>query len=139
MPQTVPNNPTNGAVEPTVARMDRPDCMRICRVPTLRTMSWLNQALTSTWPARDSYLRSASIAESTRKRNGLSLLSAVAPFCSESALEKAVRADCACAAWRRCSSSLDMITYQLSSDISTNRISVVLVTISPCPQATRRP
>ena len=28
MPQTVPNRPTKGAVEPIEARMDRPDCMR---------------------------------------------------------------------------------------------------------------
>ena len=38
MPHTVPNKPTKGAVEPTVANTAKPSCMRLCTVPMARWM-----------------------------------------------------------------------------------------------------
>ena len=42
MPQTVPNNPTNGAVAPTVASTDRPAWLRHCE-QCLACIQWCPQ------------------------------------------------------------------------------------------------
>jgi hypothetical protein len=68
MPQTVPNRPTNGAVEPTVASTARPSWVRLCTVLTARSMLCVTQVFRSTWPIRPSCLRVASSADSAMKR-----------------------------------------------------------------------
>ena len=47
MPQTVPNSPTNGAVEPTVARKASPPCRRDCTVSTARWIDMVTQVCRS--------------------------------------------------------------------------------------------
>src|SRR3989475_10085790 len=47
MPQTVPNNPTNGAVDPTVARKARPVCRRLLITSIARSSDIPTQELRS--------------------------------------------------------------------------------------------
>jgi len=47
MPQTVPNRPTKGAVEPTVANTAMPSCNRLLMLPTARSTDMLIQVCLS--------------------------------------------------------------------------------------------
>ncbi|MNC89110.1 hypothetical protein D3C83_50080 [compost metagenome] len=47
MPHTVPNRPTKGAVEPTVARNARPSCRREETLSTARWIDIVTQVLRS--------------------------------------------------------------------------------------------
>ncbi len=79
MPQTVPNRPTNGAVEPTVARKARPSCVRLCTFSIARWIDIEIQSLRSTLPSRPVCRLDASRPDSAMKRKGLVFFSASAP------------------------------------------------------------
>src|SRR6218665_3291031 len=52
MPQTVPNRPMNGAVEPTEASIARPDCRRAVNASMQLRRQRVTQSLMSRWSCR---------------------------------------------------------------------------------------
>src|SRR5437764_1556402 len=143
MPQTVPNRPTKGAVDPTEASTARPPCMRevassielrIARVShSLAPKESCNCCCALWWAA-------ASRPSSASARKGLagsvpSLLkpSAKSAACQKLSMLRACRRN-------RCRSSAFMrITIQEASDIASSMIATALVTMSPWLQRWARP
>src|SRR6185312_17096808 len=131
MPQTVPNSPTNGAVDPTVARKARPSCVRLCTLSIARWIDMLIQSFMLTLPSSPSCFDVASRPDSAMKRYGLPSFNPTAPFCTEGAVQNVLSA---ARAWRpifACSYTLVMMTYQLPIDMMTRMPSVIRATRSP--------
>ena len=139
MPQTVPNSPTNGAVEPTVAKTAKPSCMRLCTWFMARWMLIVTQVLKSTAPNSPVCLLAPSSPFSAIKRKGLSASKPSAPCCTVPAFQNEALADWAKPMTRFWSISLVKITYQLDMLISTKISNVALATQSPCAQTADKP
>src|SRR5712664_1472514 len=140
MPHTVPNKPTNGAVEPTVARNARPLCSRLLMMSIARCRAMPTQVLRSSclvcmvaWCAAASELFSAT------NRNALSSLSVATPSCTECACQNLSSASLPSFSIRLCSSTLMMPMYQEPTDMIMSMISVPLATKSPWRQSASRP
>src|SRR5258707_5614758 len=113
MHHTVPNSPTNGAVEPTVARKARPSCVRLCTFSIARWIDIEIQVLTSTLPCSPTCLVVASSADSAMNRYGLPSFNPAAPLLTEGALQNAFSAARACAPIFVCSYTLVTMMYQV--------------------------
>src|SRR5205085_1086299 len=93
MPQTVPNRPTNGAVEPTVARNARPSCRRDCTSSTERCTLIVTQVLRSMFSvSAPSWWSLASMPVSAMKRKALPSFSVLAASPRLACLKKPRRA-----------------------------------------------
>src|SRR6266540_5763037 len=131
MPQTVPNSPTNGAVEPTVARNASPSCSRLCTFSIARWIDIVIQSFMLTLPSSPTCLVDASSPDSAMKRNGLDSLSCAAPSCTLFAFQNVLFAWRACRRIFACSYTLVKITYQLPIDMNARMPSVIFATMSP--------
>ena len=103
MPQTVPKSPTNGAVEPTVARNARPSCERLCTLSIARWIDIEIQSLRSTLPSMPSCLPDASSPVSAMNRYGLFFFKVSAPWRTEGAFQNVFSAAFACVPILACS------------------------------------
>src|SRR5271169_5883735 len=131
MPQTVPNSPTKGAVEPTVARKASPSCMRLCTLSIARWIDMLIQVLRSTLPSNPVCLLDASNPDSAIKRKGLFFFNPSAPSRTDGARQNDFSAFLACAPILACSYTLVTMTYQLPTDMMTRTAKVIRATRSP--------
>src|SRR2546421_7356343 len=118
MPHTVPNKPTKGAVEPTVARNARPLCRRLPMTSIARCSAMPTQVLRSSclvcmvpWCSAASELFSAT------KRNALSSFNAATPSFTECACQNLSSASFASFSILLCSSTLMMPMYQEPTDM----------------------
>ncbi|MCY1376423.1 hypothetical protein D9M69_639110 [compost metagenome] len=136
MPQTVPNRPMNGAVEPTEARMARPVCRRAVKASMPLRRARVIQSLTSSASCRCAFVlrwwAAASRPSSARARKGL--LSSVPNLFRAVAKSSLCQKSCECLARRlylMTSSAFTMITIHDARDMPINRTATALVTKSP--------
>src|SRR5258706_9872955 len=140
MPQTVPKRPTNGAVEPTVARNARPSCSLDCTSSTERCTLMVTQVLRSMFSvSAPSWWSLASMPDSAMKRKALPSLGVLAASAMLACLKKPRRAGRDSALIFRLSYSLVTRMYQLPMDMTTRMMSVPLATKSPCAHSADRP
>ena len=139
MPQTVPNSPTKGAVEPTVASSDMPLPRRRCTRSVARWMHRSTKSAKSTLPRRPSCFCVACMPASAMKRNGLPSASRAVPACTVPAFQNSLSTARAWRPMRICSSSLVTITYQLPIDMIARMASTALATASLCDQSAPTP
>ena len=130
MPQTVPKSPTNGAVDPTVARKARPSCVRLCTFSMARWIDMVIHSFMSTFSSMPTCLLVASIPVSAMNRNGLVFFNPAAPSCTDGAFQNVLSAARACLPILACSYTLVMMMYQLPTDMMTRMVSVTLATMS---------
>src|SRR4030095_1028611 len=139
MPQTVPNSPTNGAVDPTVARNAKPSCVLLCTLSMARWIDIVIHSFMSTLPRRPTCLAVASTPVSAMKRYGLFFFSPSAPARTDGALQNDFSAARAALFILACSYTLVMMMYQLPIDIMTSIPSVIRAPRSPPFHSASRP
>src|SRR6185295_9385653 len=140
MPQTVPNRPTKGAVEPTVARNASPSCRRLWMSSMARWTLIETHELWSMFSVNaPSWCSLARIPESAMKRKALPVFSASAPSRSERDLKNERCAVRASLLSFRLSYSFVIRMYQLPMLMRTSTISVPRATQSPWSQSAPRP
>ena len=129
MPQTVPNRPTKGAVEPTVARKAMPSCSRPCTLPTARSIDIVIQVcLSMASTIVPSWCSLALMPCSAMKCIAVPLLSALTPAWTLLAFQKVSASFTALLIMERCSKTLVKMMYQLPIDMMTRITSVPLAT-----------
>ena len=139
MPHTVPNKPTKGAVDPTVASTAKPSCRRLCTVLMARWMLMVTQVLKSTEPSKPPCLEAPSRPFSAMNRKGLAGSSASVAWRTEPEFQKSACAALANFCILACAVNLLKITYQLPMLMSTKISRVPLATASPCAHKAPRP
>src|SRR6185369_2480427 len=140
MPQTVPNRPTNGAVEPTVARKASPSCRRLWMSSMARwTLIDTHELWSMFSVSAPSWCSLAAIPLSAMTRKALFGLSASAPSRSDLDLKKVFFAALASPLSFRLSYSLVIRMYQLPMLMTMSTISVPRATQSPWSQSAPRP
>src|SRR6185369_4802271 len=143
MPQTVPNKPTKGAVDPTDASTARPDCSRAVDSSIELRSDRMSHSLTSSESCSCGWAWWCAVASrpsSASARNGLdgSVPSLANPSAKSAAYQKlSVNLDCS--ANRRKSIALMMSTIQVDSDIRSSNSATPRVTTSPWFQRLIKP
>src|SRR3977135_2760945 len=138
-PQTVPNSPTNGAVEPTVASRPRPPWSLLFTWSTARCSDMVIHSCRSMRSVRrPSWWEAARRPSSAMERKSSPFFSRSTPSLMDGAVQNCfstTRADCFSLRW---SQSLVSITYQEASDMISSRISTARAMMSPvCHRAAR--
>ena len=139
MPHTVPNSPTKGAVEPTVARNASPSPRRLATLSIARWIDADTQSERLMLPSRPVCLDCASSPDSAMKRNGLPSFRPSAPCFTDGAPQKDFSAMRASRPSLYCSYTLVTMMYQLPIDMIARMISVPLATQSLPRHSASRP
>src|SRR6476661_7338854 len=136
MPQTVPNRPMNGAVEPTVARNDRPSCRRDWTLSTARWICMVTQVDRSICSSRaPSWCWVALVPVSAMKRYGEPLDSCAEPAAIDGAFQNFWLVSFDCLKIFIWSSSLVTMMYHEPIDIRARMIRVPRDTTPPAHTA----
>src|SRR4051812_30762384 len=139
MPQTVPNRPTKGDVDPTVARNARPDCELACTRSTAAVMLIGIQSAIGMWLFKPPWSLVAAAPASAMKRYALFFSSALAAAPTlgwPQNFWSTVRA------WRfilDCSRNLVIRRYQLPADMTARISSTARATLSEVFQSDSMP
>src|SRR5471030_806675 len=128
----------NGAVEPTVARKDRPSCRRDCTLSTARWIDMVTQVDRSICSSRaPSWCTVALVPVSAMKRNGEPSFRAAEPAAIDDAFQNLDEASFDCLKIFIWSISLVMMMYHEPIDISDRTIRVPRETKPPFHTASK--
>src|SRR3546814_5904191 len=118
MPHTVPNRPTNGAVEPTVASTDSPPVSRLWISSTARLTDIVTQLLRSICSTMvPSWCLLALTPRSAMYQNGVPLFSAATPSSTLLLLQNLALASLTLLYTFCCSISFMIMMYQVAPDM----------------------
>jgi hypothetical protein len=130
MPHTVPNKPTKGDTEPTVARKAKPLCKSRCTASTARCICMEIHSSGATWVSKPDWGFAASKALEAMNRKGLRTSRSAMPFATLSACQKLAPAARQCASKDRKANALRSRMYQLPQLIKSRRNKTAFVTAS---------
>src|SRR3546814_1773206 len=139
MPHTVPNRPTNGAVEPTVASTDSPPVSRLWISSTARLTDIVTQLLRSICSTMvPSWCLLALTPRSAMYQNGVPLFSAATPSSTLLLVQNLALASLPWLYTFCCSISFMIMMYQVAPDMISMMISTSRATTSPCAHSADR-